>query len=215
MRNISNNKKLYKLIADFADHDDRRTITFIKDVFMPLYPNKGISISEKDGVMFYNETNEYIEHYKLFRDFLNLIFVFQDLEKKGYIHLSVINNISYELKAGSENNGYKISYTSEISKMIYPFLHSEIFVSQDFIDYVNNNFKTPEQLTNYKNLTIAKWGIICSVFIGIASIWVNYQPTKNEAIQKELENIKQVLQQKTIYSPLNDTLKVEQKFLSK
>ena len=111
----------------------------------------------------------------------------------------------------------KVSIRSSIGKEIEYYANSNYHVTQTLKDYVNNGFKTDEDLRfektldiSNKNLKTAKNAIIVAVIIGIVSPILNTCTTKvTEFISHENGRTNNVI------SPLKDNIIKEEKSVSK
>ena len=79
----------------------------------------------------------------------------------------------------------------ESFEICLPYLLKKIYPAPELITFIQNGYKTDEEINNRINLRIAFAGVVIAICTSIASIWISYSETD---YKKELQEIRDSLQ---------------------
>lgn len=144
----------------------------------------------------------------LLMSFFHLI---RTLESNGYIFLHDPYSIKATCKKLGEPDGRTtnpVIIPREIATELADIWPKQITITEEFEQYVNNDFSTREDI-RYRNQTYATWtAIVVSLFTGLAGIWLSWLSHSKEMDYDEIIQplIEQQAQQTKILESVNTNL---------
>lgn len=185
----------------------------LENIDVYLDRQRNIAEFRFDQNSFSDETDFIFKVREMSWTFMKLVKLLKYLESENYLYLyqeSGPNNTSRfgQLIQGNPYICYQI-YDPDIKKLLIDYSHRTIVVGQTLIDYVKNNYQTPEQIRHTENKQIAEqnlkvannsidkaeigiiqskksiktatWAIIVSIVLGLISNWASFYLSERQS----------------------------------
>ncbi|MGY8887091.1 MAG: hypothetical protein ACKVGT_09750 [Flavobacteriales bacterium] len=178
------------IVSNYASIIDHR----LQNIDITLdFTNRTVEL--KADVQFYNQGTLIDVVQQLTYELVTTVNLLQDLENNGYVttFLQAPNNGQQRygrLVVGNQSISYQFVDT-DLVNLLFDYSFKSILVGQPLVDYVNNEFRTNEEVSQSRNLRIAVYSLIASVILSAIGLYFSYKGLEDKPVEIDKKSLKE------------------------
>ncbi|MBD3798271.1 MAG: hypothetical protein IE887_11245 [Campylobacterales bacterium] len=179
------------IVSNFASIIDHR----LENIDIALdFTNRTVEL--KADIQFYNQGTLIDVVQQLTFELVTTVNLLKDLESNGYV-----TTFLQAQNAGQQRYGQLIQGNQSISyqfvdpdlvNLLLDYSFKSILVGQPLVDYVNNDFRTNEEVSQSRNLRIAVYSLVASVILSAIGLYFSNKGLEDKPVQLDKNSLKEL-----------------------
>lgn len=179
------------IVSNYASIIDHR----LENIDIALdFTNRTVEL--KADVQFHNQGTLIDVVQQLTYELVTTVNLLKDLENNGYVTTFLQAQNTGQQRYGQLVQGNQsITYQfvdPDLVNLLLDYSFKSILVGQPLVDYVNNDFRTNEEVSQSRNLRIAVYSLVASVILSAIGLYFSYKGLEDKPVQLDKNSLKEL-----------------------
>ena len=147
-------------------------------------------------IRFYNQGTLINVVQQLTYELVTTVNLLKDLENNGYVTTFLQSENTNQQRYGQlVQSNQNISYQFvdlDLVNLLLDYSFKSILVGQPLVDYVNNDFRTNEEVSQSRNLRIAVYSLVASLILSAIGLYLSYKGLEDKPVQLDEKSLKEL-----------------------